>query len=95
MRVQINLVPKDGWANEFAKLLALVNDQPVASGIVLLGIILILIFIPGGVGPAWVKYRGASKALEKKQTADVERTVELLGKRAQRRLRGKQKERRK
>lgn len=89
MGVEIKLAPEGGWALEYARLLALVSDQPFVAGIVFLGIIIILIFIPGGVGPAWVKYRGAKGQLEKRQSADVEDTVEKFSKRAQRRLRGK------
>jgi hypothetical protein len=67
------------------------HEHPGEFAILVALVVLVLVLMPGGIGPAWVKYRGAKRELEQKRTADVQHTAALLNKRQQRRLRGREK----
>lgn len=91
VEVKPNFAPEKGWAEDAGGLILLMQQHPIEFAILVVIMCLVLLLLPGGMGPGWVKYRGANRELEQKRTADVQHTVALLGKRAQRRQRGREK----
>lgn len=91
VKVEANLSPPGGWARDAHDLVVLIQEHPIYSAILFLGLLVVLAMLPGGAVPSWIKYRGARRLLDSDRNKDVPQLVERLGKRARRRERGKQK----
>ena len=78
-----------GWAEEARELAQLILDQPCISALLFVGLVIVLILIPGGMGPSWVKYRGAVRQQEQRRVSDVNEIAERISRRAKRRERGR------
>jgi hypothetical protein len=83
--------PDGGYAEEAERFIHLAMEHPFGAGLLFICIVIILILMPGGVGPASVKYRGAVRQQEQRRITDVKDIVTRVGKRAGRRQRGKAK----
>lgn len=95
IEIKPDIVPEGGWAHQAADLVVLMTLYPWQSLILFLVILTILAMLPGGAIPGWIRYRGAKREQEQRQELGVEHTIELLGKRAQKRQRGRAKGRKK
>lgn len=93
--LSVNLEAKvpgpEGWAAEAQGFAQLITDYPGSTTILFICLIIVLILIPGGVGPSWVRYRGSLNQQDQKRIQDIEKNVRAMSKRAKRRQRGKQK----
>jgi hypothetical protein len=89
VNVDSGLDSPKGWAEEAQGFTQLIIDHPGISALLFVGLIIVLILIPGGIGPSWVKYRGALRQQEQHRLDDVNDIGERISKRAQRRERGR------
>jgi hypothetical protein len=64
------LTPDDGWAATLNALFALVIAHPVVALVIFFAIVIVLLIVPGGVGPSWVKYRGATSLVDEAVNRD-------------------------
>ena len=78
-----------GWAEEAQGFTQLIIDHPCISALLFVALLIVLILIPGGIAPSWVKYRGAVRQQEQRRLGDVNDIEERISKRAQRRQRGR------
>jgi len=91
LEVEGKIPSPDSWAKEADGFARLLHNHPVEAGILFICLCIILILIPGGIGPALAKYRGAERQQEKKRVKDIENLTLGMSKRAKRRARGKEK----
>lgn len=78
VKIEANLAPKEGWSKDLSTLYALVEAHPILSSAIFLALLVVLVLIPGGVGPAWVRYRGAKSVVEQNREADVNKLIDML-----------------
>ncbi len=69
--VEANMAPKEGWSNDLETLFRLSIEHPYVAAALFLAFIVVLILMPGGVGPAWIRYRGARRTADQIRQADV------------------------
>lgn len=81
----------ESWAEEAEGFVHIIESHPEAATILFICFIIVLILMPGGVGPSWTKYRGSVRHQEQKRFEDVDKIVKGMSKRSRRRARGRQK----
>jgi hypothetical protein len=89
LNVDSGLDSPKGWAEEAQGFTELIIAHPWISLLLFVGLLIVLVLIPGGIGPSWVKYRGAERQQEQRRLEDVNDITERISKRAQRRERGR------
>lgn len=84
MGIEINpkLVPEDGWASTLNALFSLVEGHPGTALLLFLGFIVVLLLLPGGTLPSYLRYRGASKVVDD----EVDRDKRVLFDNVQKRI---------
>ncbi|OAO00370.1 hypothetical protein A8B75_18700 [Sphingomonadales bacterium EhC05] len=91
VKVEGKLPAPENVAQQAEGLVHTMANHPAESLLLFICVIIVLILMPGGVGPSFVKYGGAKRRQEQIRSGDVKQITEQLGKRAKRRKRGKAK----
>ena len=93
VKLEGKLHAPQSWADEAEGFVHILEVHPVGAAVLIVCLLVVLVLIPGGVGPSWVKYRGSVRRQDQNRVQDVEKIANGMSKRARRRARGKAKER--